>query len=111
MNNLMNIDGCNAIIRYDAEINLFRGEFLGLNGSADFYADSIEALRTEGAKSLKVFKDMCREDGVEYTKPYSGKFQVRLPSELHARLAETAAARGHSLNQLVQRAIEHEIQE
>jgi predicted HicB family RNase H-like nuclease len=30
-----------AVISYDPEIQLFRGEFVGLNGSADFYADSI----------------------------------------------------------------------
>ncbi|MER3633117.1 MAG: toxin-antitoxin system HicB family antitoxin, partial [Blastocatellia bacterium] len=34
-----------AVISFDPEIQMFRGEFSGLNGGADFYADSIENLR------------------------------------------------------------------
>ena len=43
MKNIMQIDGCHAVINYDAEINLFRGEFINLNGGADFYA--LDAIR------------------------------------------------------------------
>jgi len=46
---------------------MFRGEFVGLNGGADFYADSIEKLKNEGSLSLAVFLDECRKDGI---KPY-----------------------------------------
>ena len=30
-------DGYKAVIAYDPEIEMFRGEFVGLNGAADFY--------------------------------------------------------------------------
>ena len=30
------VDGCNAKIDYDAEIDLFCGEIVGLSGGADF---------------------------------------------------------------------------
>ena len=63
--NAMDIDGCRAVIQYDPEIDMFRGEFIGLNGGADFYAKDIAGLRKEGALSLKVFLEMCREDGVK----------------------------------------------
>ena len=36
--NTMTIDGYQATIAYDEEIDMFRGEFIGLNGGADFYA-------------------------------------------------------------------------
>jgi len=57
--NTMEIEGYRAVIRYDPEIEMFRGEFLGLNGGADFYACDIEGLRKEGSLSLKVFLEMC----------------------------------------------------
>ena len=38
---------------------MFRGEFTGLNGGADFYADSVEALRKEGQISLNIFLEEC----------------------------------------------------
>ena len=51
----MTINGLNAVITYDSDIDLFRGEFVGLNGGADFYAADAEGLRREGEISLKVF--------------------------------------------------------
>lgn len=98
MKNLMEIDGFKATIAFDPEINLFRGEFIDLNGGADFYASDVKSLRREGKVSLKVFLDMCKEDGVEPRKSYSGKLMVRLPSELHQKAATSAASEGKSLN-------------
>ena len=63
--NLMEIGGFKAVIQYDPEIEMFRGEFTGLNGGADFYARDIEALKHEGATSLKVFLDACEARGIE----------------------------------------------
>ncbi len=111
MNNLMTIDGCNAVISFDPELNQFRGEFTGLNGGADFYARSVEALRKEGRRSLKTFLDVCQERGIEPYRHFSGKFVVRVPSTLHAQATAAASAAGMSLNQWVQRAIEHEATE
>lgn len=107
MINIMEIDGYRAIIAYDPDIEMFRGEFIGLNGGADFYAKDIDTLKKEAAISLKVFLEMCAEDGVEPRKEYSGRFNVRLPSsELHAHIAAAAAANGKSLNQWVVEALQ-----
>ena len=101
MMNVMEIEGFRAVIRFDPEIEMFRGEFMGLNGSADFYASDIESLKREGAISLRVFIDACRERGLEPSKEYSGKFNVRVPVNLHAEIAGAATAEGKSLNQWV----------
>ena len=99
--NLLDIEGYTAVILYDPEIEMFRGEFVGLTGGADFYARDIEGLRREGKASLKVFLDMCEEKGIEPRRSFSGKFNVRLPAELHEHIAEAAAAESKSLNQWV----------
>ena len=101
MRNTMTINGHRAVIQYDPEIELFRGEFIGLNGGADFYAADIEGLKREGAVSLKVFLEMCAEEGVNPVRTFSGKFNLRIPPALHADLASAAAAEGKSLNQWV----------
>jgi len=97
----MEINGYRAVIQYDPDIDMFRGEYIGLNGGADFYAKDIDSLRKEGEISLQVFLDMCREDGAEPRKAYSGKFNLRVPPQLHAEIATRAAAAGKSLNQWV----------
>ena len=92
MINQMTIDGVKAVITYDSDIDMFRGEFLGLNGGADFYAKDAEGLRREGAISLKVFLEACQEDGVEPFKSYSGKFVLRIPPEDHAAISIAASS-------------------
>lgn len=104
--NKMNINGYQAIISYDPEIQMFRGEFIGLNGSADFYARDVDGLKHEGAISLKVFLEACKEDGVNPQKIFSGKFSLRLAPETHKAAAIAAAASGLSLNQWTARIIQ-----
>jgi len=59
MKNLLDIDGQTAVVSFDPELGMFRGEFLGLSGGADFHANSVEALKREGKRSLDVYLDMC----------------------------------------------------
>lgn len=109
MMNVMEIDGYKAIIQFDPEIEMFRGEFLGLNGGADFYAKDIDTLRKEGELSLKVFLEMCAEDGIEPKKDYSGRFNLRVPSSLHEEIALQAASTGKSINQWIIEQLEYSV--
>ena len=54
-----------ARVEYDAELDTFRGEILGLNGGADFYGKNPSELQAEFKKSLQVFLEVCREKGIE----------------------------------------------
>lgn len=110
MINIMNIDGYQAVLSYDPEIEMFRGEFVMLNGGADFYAKDIDNLRREGKISLQTFRALCEKKGVDPVKKFSGKFNVRLNPELHRKAVSAAMAKGKSLNQLVAGALEHEIE-
>jgi predicted HicB family RNase H-like nuclease len=107
--NLMNVDGYHAKIDYDEETDQFRGEILGLSGGADFYGSSPEELRREFKKSLDVFLEVCKDQGIEPRRHYSGKFNLRIPPELHEKLAMTAEAQGKSLNSLAQEALQRSV--
>lgn len=104
--NIMSVEGYQAKIAYDADLDIFRGEILGLNGGADFYGRTPEELRVEFHKSLHVFLEVCREKGLAPQRHYSGKFNIRIPPELHERLAILAQAEGKSLNALAQEALQ-----
>ena len=99
--NIMKIDGYNAILKYDPVLDKFRGEFVGLNGGADFYGTNIDEIRKQGRLSLKLFLDMCKQEGINPQKKYSGKFNLRVSPELHAKIATKAAGDEKSLNQCV----------
>jgi len=97
----MRIGEYEATVKYDPDIEMFRGEFLGLNGGADFYAADVAGLKREAEISLEVFLEACQEKGIDPVKKYSGKFNVRLNPELHQLLAVRADAEHMSLNALV----------
>jgi predicted HicB family RNase H-like nuclease len=105
----MTLDGYQAKIEYDAELDVFRGEILSLNGGADFYGKNTKELRTEFKKSLKVFLDVCREKGIEPRRNYSGKFNLRIPAELHEKLAIVAQAEGKSINTVAEEALKQRV--
>jgi len=99
--NIMEMDGYKAKIEYDPELDQFRGEILGLNGSADFYGKTPASLRKEFKNSLKVFLEVCEEKGIEPIKNYSGKFNLRITSGLHREIAARAMAADKSINEWV----------
>lgn len=106
MNNVLVIDNEKAVVSYDPELDMFRGEFLGLNGGADFYSDNVEGLIEEGRKSLAVFMELCNEQGITPRKNFSGRFNVRLSSKVHEAAVLAAAAANKSLNEWVAETIE-----
>lgn len=110
MNSIMTIGGHKALIRYDPETELFRGEFIGLNGGADFYADTVAGLHREGAASLESFLLVCKEQGIEPYRRYSGRFNIRISPETHAAAAHAAAAENISLNEWITRAVKQAVQ-
>lgn len=61
----LEVGGYRAMVQYDPDIDMFRGEFVGLNGDADFYAKDIDILRREGEFLLKALLEMCHDDGVD----------------------------------------------
>ena len=107
--NIMTLDGYSAKIGYDAELDLFRGEILGLNGGADFYGKNPQELREEFQISLRVFLDVCKEKSIEPRRNYSGKFNLRIPPDLHEKLAIVAQAEGKSINSLAQEALQSRV--
>ena len=107
--NTMNIDGYHAKIEYDAELDLFRGEILGLSGGADFYGKNPKELRTEFKKSLAVFLEVCQEKRIEPRRHFSGKFNLRISPDLHEQLAIMAQAEGKSINTLAQEALRERV--
>jgi len=65
MKNVMTINNHEAVIVFDPETEMFRGEFVSLNGCADFYAPCLEGLTQEGEISLNTFLAVCQEQCIE----------------------------------------------
>lgn len=111
MNNVLEIDGHKAVVTFDPDIEMFRGEFLGLSGGADFYGASVGELVAEAKKSLEVYLKVCQEKSIEPYRKFSGKFNLRLSPDTHEAIVTSAAAQQKSLNEWVVEVIEEALQE
>ena len=89
-----------AAVEFDDSADILHGRVVnsGPYPIATFEAMDAKQLRREFERSIDEYLAWCEEDGVEPRKPFSGKLNVRLGSELHAAVAAAAAARGMSIN-------------
>ena len=71
-----------------------------------FEAADVEELRREFRVSIDDYLSWCEEDGVEPKKPFSGNILLRIGSDLHQRVAASAAESAMSVNSWVKEALE-----
>lgn len=98
MNNTLTYKGYTAIVGFSAEDECLVGHIVGINDVIGFHADSVAEIRQVFQETVDDYLATCAKVGREPNKPYSGKVTLRLPQELHARLAVQAEANGSSLN-------------
>jgi predicted HicB family RNase H-like nuclease len=99
--NTMNYKSYAARIEYSDEDDCFVGHIAGINDIVGFHANSVLELHTAFEESVEDYLQTCKKVGKLPQKPYSGKIMLRIPPEIHARIAMIAEARGKSLNSLV----------
>ena len=104
---MMRYKGYVAEVEFDDSVDVLHGRVVnsGPYPIATFEASDARQLRREFERSVDAYLAWCEEDGVEPRKPFSGKLNVRLGSELHAVIAVAAAEQGMSLNAWIVRAL------
>jgi predicted HicB family RNase H-like nuclease len=96
-----------ATIELDSDAGFFHGEVINTRAVLTFQGSSLDELKAAFADTIADYEDRCRERGKDLEQPYSGSFTLRMPPELHRRIAEAAARAGKSLNRFIKDALEH----
>lgn len=91
---------------FDDEANLFHGEVVNLRDVITFQGRTVDELRRAFQESVDDYLTFCAERGETPEKPLSGRFNLRISPELHARTVARARSEGLSLNAFVERALE-----
>jgi len=94
---------------YDAQAKIFHGDIINTRDVITFQGTTVKEIEKAFKDSINDYLNWCKEEGVEPEKPYSGKFNVRLPPELHKQIAILARKKNESLNRFVEKAIKNEI--
>ncbi|HLE14048.1 MAG TPA: type II toxin-antitoxin system HicB family antitoxin [Anaerolineales bacterium] len=106
MADMLNYKNYTGIVEHDPHGRIFTGEVIGLRDTITFQGRTPDELEHSFRESIDFYLEMCARDGIQPSRPFSGRFNVRLNPETHRKIAENAARERKSLNQWVVEAIE-----
>ncbi len=90
--------GYTGVFEFDTELELFSGFVVDLRDQIHFEGESVEQLKASMHRAIDHYLEVCTARGEEPERPFSGKLNVRLGTDLHRAVAVAAAARGESIN-------------
>ena len=98
---MMKYKGYIGHVEYDDEAKIFHGEVVGLKDIITFQGSSVEELEEAFKDSVEDYLAWCKKRKQRPEKTFSGTFNLRIPPDLHARLALQAKSMGVSLNSFI----------
>ena len=102
--------GYKGSVEYSKADNCLFGKILGMNKDLITYeGNTIDELRTDFEAGVESYISGCLADGIEPRKPYSGTLNIRIPSDIHGKIAMIAEQTGTSVNAVIRSVLEKEI--
>ena len=102
--------GYKGSVEYSKEDNCLFGKVQGMSKALILYeGKTVDELRKDFEEGVDSYLEACRADGVEPAKPYSGRLNLRMSSELHSRVAAFVSSTGTTINDFINRAITNEL--
>lgn len=108
-NNIIEYKNYHAKIEFSAPDRCLYGKILGIKDLIIFEGVSLEEIEVAFHESVDDYLDYCAKIDKSPDKEYSGQFNVRIPSEIHRKLAEISERTGESLNSVVAAALEEKV--
>jgi len=103
---MIEYNGYTGVFEFDPELRLFTGHVVDLRDEIYFEGDSVESIEASMHRAVDHYLSVCESRGEEPARPFSGKLNLRLGSELHRAAAVAASAEGESLNAWLVRVIQ-----
>ena len=102
--------GYKGSVEYSKADDCLFGKVQGLGKDLIAYeGQTLDELRKDFENGIDSYLEGCKADGIEPAKPYSGKLNLRMSSELHSRVAAFVALTGTTINDFINRAIKNEL--
>jgi predicted HicB family RNase H-like nuclease len=95
-----------AKVEIDEDAGLLHGEVINIRDVVTFQGRTVEELQQALRESVDDYLAFCAQRGEDPEKPFSGKFVLRLPAELHRKAFIKAKLSEKSLNNWVTEVLE-----
>ena len=95
---MLKYKGYSGNVEYDDEAKIFHGEVFDTKDVITFQGKSVNEIEKSFRESIDDYLEFCKIRGEEPDKPFSGKFVLRIPSDLHHKIYLNARRKGKSIN-------------
>lgn len=93
-------------VEFSEEDNCLFGKVLGMNKTAVTYeGETVGELRKDFEETVDFYLAQCRQRNEEPEKPFSGSLNIRIPADVHGKLAALAGKLGTSINAVIKNAL------
>jgi predicted HicB family RNase H-like nuclease len=97
----MDYKGYIGKVEIDDEAGILYGEVINVRDVITFEGASVDEVQRAFHESVDDYLDFCAKRGESPEKPFSGKFVLRLPADLHRKAYIQAKLKDKSLNSWV----------
>jgi predicted HicB family RNase H-like nuclease len=109
--NHLEYKGYYGSIEYSKEGKCLYGKVLGMNkDSITYEGTTIEELENDFKEGIESYFEGCKKSGIEPRKAFNGSLNIRIPSEVHGKIAILAERTGTSVNDFILKAIERQLE-
>jgi predicted HicB family RNase H-like nuclease len=104
---MMQYKGYTGKVEFDDDAEIFSGEVIGLRDVITFQGKTVDKVKSAFRESVDDYLEFCAKRGEEPEKPFTGKFVVRMPPDLHRKVYVAAKKSGTSLNSWILQTLKH----
>jgi predicted HicB family RNase H-like nuclease len=101
MKDMLSHKGFFGSIHYNQEDRVFYGKIEFIRSLISYEGKDADSLESAFLEAVEDYLVTCMELGREPERPFKGSFNVRIPPELHERVAIAAVQHGVSLNRFI----------
>ena len=95
---MMQCKGYTGKVEFDDQADIFHGEVLGLRDVITFQGKTVDEVKQAFQESVDDYLKFCASRKEEPEKPFTGRFMLRVPPDLHRKVYVAAKQSGTSMN-------------
>ncbi len=107
---MMEYKGYIGHVEFDDDAEIFHGEVINTRDVITFQGKTVEEIKQAFRDSVEDYLEYCAKLGQQPEKPFTGKFMLRIPPDLHRKIYVAAKQSGESINAWIKEQLAHSVE-
>jgi predicted HicB family RNase H-like nuclease len=107
---MMEYKGYIGHVEFDDDAEIFHGEVINTRDVITFQGKTVEEIKQAFRDSVKDYLEYCAKLDQQPEKPFTGKFMLRIPPDLHRKIFVAAKQSGESINAWIKEQLTHSVE-